>query len=247
MPVETCVGFHIPCDVLWKGVLTVAMGITIFIGCIFVLLSAAFGRRMGLLVLTVAFSGWMILLSSLWLFGFWSQGIGTKTNLGPRGSEPAWVPIASGVNVASSQYPLVSGYPGPPWREPSPGLDASVQSVTSAVQTFLTDQANERIGKAEFEPGAFATTDFTVQDIEFATAEDGTTSLAAAQAFYNGGGPVVTVLAVHSKGSVPRYSVMFLAGSILVFAVTLPMLDRAERSRKEILTGGEAPPWYGPA
>ena len=85
-----------------------------------------------------------------------------------------------------------------------------MQSVTSAVQTFLTDQANERIGKAEFEPGAFATTDFTVQDIEFATAEDGTTSLAAAQAFYNGGGPVVTVLAVHSKGSVTRYSVMFL-------------------------------------
>jgi hypothetical protein len=247
MPVETCLGFHVPCDVMWKGALTVSMGFLIFIGCVFVMLSAVFGRRMGFLVLTVAFSGWMIILSSLWLFGFWSQGIGTKTNLGPRGSEPAWVPVASGVEVTSTKYPSIAQYPGPPWTEPSPGLDASVQSVSSAVATFLTDQANARIGKEEFEPGAFATTDFIVQDIEFATAPDGSTSLAAAQAYYTGGGPLITVLLAHSKGSVPRYSVMFLAGSALVFVVTLPMLDRAERTRKQILTGGEAPPWYGPA
>jgi hypothetical protein len=40
---------------------------------------------------------------------------------------------------------------------------------------------------------------------------------------------------------------MFLAGSIVLFLLTLPLLDRAEKKRKEILTGGEAPPWYGPA
>ena len=40
---------------------------------------------------------------------------------------------------------------------------------------------------------------------------------------------------------------MFLAGSILVFLLVLPFLDRAEKKRKEFLTGGSAPAWYGPA
>jgi uncharacterized protein (DUF4213/DUF364 family) len=40
---------------------------------------------------------------------------------------------------------------------------------------------------------------------------------------------------------------MFLIGSTLLFGAHLPFLDRAERTRKEILTGGTAPPWYGPA
>jgi hypothetical protein len=40
---------------------------------------------------------------------------------------------------------------------------------------------------------------------------------------------------------------MFLGGSIALFAVHLPLLDRAEKKRKEFLTGGNAPPWYGPA
>ena len=51
----------------------------------------------------------------------------------------------------------------------------------------------------------------------------------------------------YNKGSVDRYSRMFLLGSILLFVIHLPRLDRAERSRKAFLTGGNAPPWYGPA
>jgi hypothetical protein len=43
------------------------------------------------------------------------------------------------------------------------------------------------------------------------------------------------------------YSFVFLLASIIGFAIHVPLLDRAEKSRKEILTGGVAPPWYGPA
>jgi hypothetical protein len=32
-----------------------------------------------------------------------------------------------------------------------------------------------------------------------------------------------------------------------LFVIHLPLLDRAERSRKAFLTGGATPPWYGPA
>ena len=37
------------------------------------------------------------------------------------------------------------------------------------------------------------------------------------------------------------------SGSLVLFLIHLPFLDRAERKRKAILTGGTAPPWYGPA
>jgi hypothetical protein len=40
---------------------------------------------------------------------------------------------------------------------------------------------------------------------------------------------------------------MFLIGSALGLAIHIPLLDRAERTRKQILTGGTPPPWYGPA
>jgi hypothetical protein len=40
---------------------------------------------------------------------------------------------------------------------------------------------------------------------------------------------------------------MFLIGSVVGLAAHVPLLDRAERKRKQILTGGTAPPWYGPA
>ena len=246
-PVETCLGFHVPCELLWKGGLVTLLSFLIFVGSVHVMLSAVFGRRMGFLVLLIAFSGWMIVLSSLWFFGFYSQGLGTKTNLGPRGSEPAWVPVESGIEASSPQFPVIDRYPSAPWEEPTPGIDASVQSVTSAVQTFLVEHANEEAGLSETDPSAFTTTDFSVEDIRFTTAPDEKTSLAAARAFYIGGGPAVTVLLRHDSGSVPRYSIMFLAGSIILFLLTLPLLDRAEKKRKEILTGGEAPPWYGPA
>jgi hypothetical protein len=55
------------------------------------------------------------------------------------------------------------------------------------------------------------------------------------------------LFASHQKGNVPIYSVSFLIASILGFVVHVPLLDRAERRRKAILTGGTAPPWYGPA
>jgi len=72
-------------------------------------------------------------------------------------------------------------------------------------------------------------------------------SLAAAEGHYNGGGPLVTLYLRHDSGSVSRYSWMFLIGSTVGLLIHLPLLDRAERRRKDILTGGTSPPWYGPA
>ena len=69
----------------------------------------------------------------------------------------------------------------------------------------------------------------------------------AAHAFYTLGGTEVTVYAYRDPGNVPVYSYSFLGASVVGFLLHLPFLDRAERRRRAILTGGTAPPWYGPA
>jgi len=248
MLAQGCLGFEIGCETMLKGGLTVVMAFVLFVGSVLIVLAAVFGRRMGYLVLAVSFFGWMILLSSLWTFGFYAQGLDTPVNLGPRGAEPAWVVEAAGTDP-EPLYPAFASYPGDDgWREPGTN-DAdteSVQSVTAAAQGFLAEQANEDLGKNEHEPGALTTTDFTVQNVEFYATDDGV-SLSAAHAFFIDGGPILTVYLRHDSGSVNRYSWMFLIGSTLLFGAHLPFLDRAERKRKEILTGGTAPPWYGPA
>jgi hypothetical protein len=147
--------------------------------------------------------------------------------------------------VKSEQYPEIDKYPAAPWKTPPPSLAASVQSVTGSFQGFLADEANAQLNRDPEALNAIPPTAFAVENIKFAS--HGTTSLAAAQAFYSGGGPAITVFAYHNSGSVPRYSLMFFGGSIVLFLLHLPFLDKAERKRKEILTGGNAPPWYGPA
>lgn len=240
----SCIGFQVGCETLIKGGLATVMGFVLFVGSVYLLLSAVFGRWMGYLVLMVAFSGWMAMLSALWLFGFFSQGLETPTNLGPRGTEPGWVALGASPEPRGTAFPEFARYPGGPWR---PGPAASVGSVESVVQTFLAEEANRELGLAEGDPRAIVPAEFLVQDVRFASAQDGGSALAAATAFYRGGGPAVTVFLRFDAGSVPRYSLMFLVGSIVLLAAHVPLLDRAERSRKEILTGGTAPPWYGPA
>jgi hypothetical protein len=233
------------------GYLVIAMAFVLFVGSIYLLLAAVFGRRMGYLVLAVAFFGWMLIFSSIWAWGLFSQGPTTKTNLGPRGTEPHWQALGAGVQVASPRYPVVSKYPGPPWvapHQPDPKTGeedpraTSVATVTTAVQDFLADETNRQLKDSG---QTVLPTDFTVSDIRFATA--GHTSLAAARAVFNGGGPSLVVFAYHDSGSVPIYSYAFFIASALGLAIHLPFLDRAERKRKAVLTGGKQPPFLGPA
>jgi hypothetical protein len=243
---ETCLGFHIDCGILVKGAGVVLMAFILFVGSVYLLLTAVLGRWMGYLVLMVAFSGWMILLSSLWAFGFFSQGPDTPVNLGPRGAEPAWVPLLASTDSTSDRYEQFRSYPDTPWVQPEPGEDAAdVQSVTGIVNDFLAEEANVELEIPETDPTAVSGVDFAVDSIHFANAEG--TRLAVARAHFLEGGPLWTISLYHDEGSVPRYSYMFLVGSVILFAVHLPLLDRAERKRKDFLTGGAAPPWYGPA
>lgn len=245
----TCLGFAIDCGVLFKGVGVTVAGIGLFCLSVYVLLAAVFGRWLGYLVMMVALSGWMILLSGLWFFGFWAQGPETPTNLGPRGAEEAWLVAGAGLDAHAEKDPTFDLFPAAPWTEPDPSdeeLAADIQSVQGAASAFLAEQANEELGLTHEDLSAVTATQFSVESIRFADTDSGS-RLAVVEAYFTGGGPLTAVSLYYDQGSVPRYSLMFLLASIVLFAIHLPLLDRAEHRRKAFLTGGSANPWYGPA
>jgi hypothetical protein len=243
----------------WKGIVVVACSFILFVGSIYLILSAVFGLRMGYLVLAVSFFGWMIVFSAIWAFGQPPiLGVtGTLRDLGPRGTEAHWQVFAAGTAPLDTKYPGTENYPAPPWQPPTAGNRSSVDTAKTAIQDYLVEQASERLerqGVRVCPPESIASPDcyrldpatFVVTDFAFTPAPDGT-SLAAAQAFFQAGGAALIVYAYHDSGNVPIYSFAFLAASILGFVIHIPFLDRAERKRKALLTGGTAPPWYGPA
>jgi hypothetical protein len=248
MEQHSCLTFAVDCGVMFKGIGVVVAGFILFVGSVYMLLTAVFGRWMAYLVVAVAFFGWMTIQSGIWLFGFWSQGPETKTNLGPRGPDPAWVVDSAGLDPGAVHAELAS-YPSGAFPEPDtadPQQSADLQAAQGVVTTYLANQANAQLGQDPLDFTALQPTQFTVDDLRFVTAEDGT-KLAVAQAHFLGGGPNTLVTLHYSNGQVWHYSLIFLIGSAILLIVHIPLLDRAERSRKEFLVGGTAPPWYGPA
>ncbi|HEY1330446.1 MAG TPA: hypothetical protein VGH10_03100 [Actinomycetota bacterium] len=240
-----------------KGVLATIAAFVLFIGSVYVLTSAIFGRRMGLAVLSTAFFSWMIILSLLWVAGVPGSN---PRNLGPRGTEAHWQVFAAGAGAQKTQYPVTGQYPDH-WRNPTTcppptgeivstepsachNTASSVQAVVPAIQTYLAAQAQAQLA-SQGQNVTIDPTTFSVTNVQFS--ESGSTFLAVGRGFDASGGPAVTVFVYHDKGNVPVYSWGFLLASALGFAISVPFLDRAERSRKAILTGGTAPPWYGPA
>jgi hypothetical protein len=153
----------------------------------------------------------------------------------------------------------VARYPNPPWHPANPLEKASLSGVSAAMQGYLVDQAQSQLARQGTRvcptpvPGetpptnclSLDPTTFVIQDVRFA--HDNGVSIVGAHSFFTMGGPEVTLFAYRDPGNLPVYSVSFLFASIVGFAIHLPFLDRAEKKRKAILTGGTAPPWYGPA
>ena len=229
-----------------KGIVVTLCAILLFIGSVYIFLAAIFGRRMGYFVLGSALFAWMIVLSGLWVVGSGplkvSGAQATLPNLGPRGTEPHWQILAAGSGDLRTAYAETSNYPGPAWNVPKP-TNPSISTLTTAVQTYLAAQAAKQLTAGQ--AALLQPSQFVVQNPGFATS--GHTSLGVVQAFNSSGGPAITVFAYHDPGNVPVYSWVFLIISIVGFAIHVPFLDRLEKHRKDVLTGGHAPPWYGPA
>jgi hypothetical protein len=231
-------GFVAEIDI--EGLLVIVSAMVLFPGSVWLLLSAVFGVRMGYLVAATGFFGFMVILSALWAFG----APGTPPFLGPKGELPTWKPLAAGTTLTSN-VEAVEEYPGGPWKSPEddPGLSAEVEPASLAFQEFLAEEAAAELRRAGIQ-GELTAETFEIADLRFANLDD--TRLAAATAFAETGGPEVLVVGWKDPGNESMPSYLFLVGSVIGFAAHLPFLDRAERRRKEILTGGDQAPWRGP-
>jgi len=237
----------------WKGVAVTVCALILFVGSIYVLLAAVFGLRMAYLVTAVSFFGWMIIFSLIWLFG---SPFSTPPDQGPRGYEPHWQVFAAGTGSVPSAFDPTKVYPTGPWKAPSGEQTTEVDTVKAVMQKYLAARAAgdlKKQGVKECPEDVVNPTNcfkldpttFVIQDVKFTKV--GGTDLVGAHAFYGPGATELAVFASFDKGNVPKYSFAFLGASIFGFLIHLPFLDRAERKRKEILTGGTAPPWFGPA
>jgi hypothetical protein len=236
-------------DTVIKGWGVTILGSLVFFGSAYILLAAVFGRLMGYLITAVSFFGMMILFSIIFVLGVPGS---TPPNLGPRGtryacptciSEPHWAVVAAAENITSPTFPSVAKYPGSPWKAPDATTKGEIESLTTALGQFLAREANKN-GSAGEGPEIKAT-DFGVQNIKFH--QENGEKLAAAQVFFKSGGPILEAFAVFDEGNVPLPSYLFLGISLVAFAGHLPFLDKAEKKRKHILTGGQAPKFLGPA
>jgi len=223
-----------------EGVLAVVASILLFGGSAYVLLSAVFGPRMGYLVAATGFFAFFVILAAIWAFG----APGTPPFLGPKGSLPTWVPVAAGEDLTSPTFPVIDEYPAPPWKAPGKAETAQIEPVTLEMQEFLATQAAVELKQAGME-GTIEPDEFQVTNIRFAKA--GETKLAGATAFSATGGREVEVVAYLDPGNLSLPSYVALGIAVVGFLIHLPFLDRAERKRKDVLTGGEQPPWRGPA
>lgn len=235
-----------------KGILVVVCALVLFVGSVYMIVSGVFGLRMGYLVVATAFFGWVLLLSTLWLFGVPFLKAGGQpsvlADLGPRGTEAHWQVFAAAAGPArTDRYPVTALYPSHPWWTPAPNAPAaaSIDTVTPAIQDYVAQQATAQLQKQN--PGAAPIDPSTIQIQDVRFTSSGGADLAAGEAYLATGGTVVTVYAYHDHGNVPEYSIGFFFVSLLGFAVHVPLLDRAERRRRGIITSETAPAWYGPA
>jgi len=224
-----------------EGTLVVISAIIIFCGSVWMLAGSVFGTWMGYLVSATAFFAFMLILSALWVLG----APGTPKYLGPKGDLPAWVPLAAGQELTSSTAPFVEEYPADPWKAPKAvGLAEESEPATLAFQEFLAEEATAELEASRIE-GEVEPAEFRIEGLRFSMLED--RPVAMARGFATGGGPEVLVFGYKDPGNEPLPSYLFLVGSIIGFVAHLPFLDRAERKRKDVLTGGDQPPFRGPA
>ena len=150
------------------GVLVVVAAVALFMGTVYILLATNLGSRLGFLVTAAGLSGFMVLLSLLWL-----------TNPSPvntlKGRIPAWKAVEAIDNgdIARSKIPAVREI-----NEKGHDLDqADVTNVKAALDTNLIINKNEQTG--EILSGARASTRSTRTPP--ATSSRGTRSPAAAR------------------------------------------------------------------
>jgi hypothetical protein len=229
-----------------KGILVVLTGFVLLPGSVFMLLSANFGALKGYLIAASAFFGFLAMLSAVWLFGL----PGTTPLTGPKGTQPTFK-FFTLQDPAASRYDSVrnfNGSAGNGWQEAPAGAAAGAQGggaqetlradLDVARQTAvsrLIEETNKDIKDSSRE------LDVTNLDAKaFYTIQDGTEVAAivispkdppAGSGLRRPNFEPKTTFAYRDPGAPSLPSILFLAGSLVLFFVHMLALGVVERRR----------------
>ena len=226
-----------------KGIAVVVTAFVLLPGSVYMLLASNFGALKGYLIAGTAFFGFLVMLSAVWLFGL----PGTTPLTGPKGTQPTFK-FFTLEDPAAATYDSVrtfQGGAGSGWQEAPTGeaeagsaeetLKADLDTARQTALSDLIEETNRDIEDSSKE------LDVTNLDAKvFYIIQDGTEVAAVVISPKDppaGSGlerPTFaprTTFAYRDPGNPNLPSVLFLAGSLLLFVVHLLALGLAERRR----------------
>jgi hypothetical protein len=226
-----------------KGLLVVVTAFVLLPGSVYVLLAVNFGALKGYLIAATAFFGFLVLLSAVWLFGL----PGTTPLTGPKGTQPSFK-FFTVDDPAAGIYDRVrdfQGGAGNGWQEAPTGeveagseqetLKADLDTARQQALSTLIEETNKDVKDSSKE------LDVTNLDAKvFYTIQDGTEVAAIVISPKDppeGSGlerpdfAPKTTFAYRDPGAPSTPSILFLAGSLVLFVVHMVLLGVAERRR----------------
>lgn len=226
-----------------KGIAVVLTAFIFLPGSVYMLLASNFGALKGYLIAATAFFGFLVMLSAVWLFGL----PGTTPLTGPKGTQPTFKSFTINDPEAST-YDSVrdfQGGAGNGWQpapegefeegSPEATLKADLDTARQAAISQLIEETNADVEDSSEE------LDVTNLEAEvFYTIQDGTevAAIVISPATPPEGSGLQrpdfapkTTFAYRDPGSPYLPSILFLAGSVILFVVHLFLLGLAERRR----------------
>lgn len=149
-----------------RGVLTVLIGVAVWMGSIYLILGTNLGARLGFMVAFAGLAGWMALMGAVW----WIYGIGLK------GDEPSWQQVSGSTVIQEVDLLYQAGALDEPiavTADDDPAEAAAAVAAQLERQGWSTVESSEpAFGQAEAsaavfleEEGAFAAGEFQVTNV----------------------------------------------------------------------------------
>ena len=136
-------------DPTFRGLLFPAIQFLFLCGSCYLLLATNVGNRLGFLLASSAFWGWMTLMAIIWLI----------YGIGPKGAAPKWKYAEEQTNTKYAQFSKVSLIPNSPtakevkgWKR-LPDGDPVRGEAQSVIDSKLEKQATQWVSIAGFETG----------------------------------------------------------------------------------------------
>jgi hypothetical protein len=226
-----------------KGLLVVLTAFVLLPGSVYMLLAANFGALKGYLIAATAFFGFLVMLSAVWLFGI----PGTTPLTGPKGTQPTFRSFtledpeaATYDSVRDFQGRAGNGWQAAPEGEleegsPEATLRAELDTARQTAVSHLIEETNADIEDTSEEldvTNLNAEVFYTVQDgTEVAAIVISPTDPPEGSGLQRPDIDPVTTFAYRDPGSPYLPSILFLAGSTVLFVAHMLLLGVAERRR----------------